>query len=195
MLSLTAQPLPMMKTLKAAIRVVSGDVIFDSAYPAVDSVACSTYCCDVLSGCATKLGFKKLAARFRDDGELLKVSVAIVRSYTSACGAVVDVGIILAQHPNLKHSHRLQRCCKHQNWRLLPFSNSWCFRHCGTHQGAYWEDWLHLSKQWSNLNLFNTYQLHWLTLYLGWCYWHETTVLSSRHHFNPQRVSFHWQLW
>lgn len=115
MLSLTAQPLPMMKTLKAAIRVVSGDVIFDSAYPAVDSVACSTYCCDVLSGCATKLGFKKLAARFRDDGELLKVSVAIVRSYTSACGAVVDVGIILAQHPNLKHSHRLQRCCKHQN--------------------------------------------------------------------------------
>jgi hypothetical protein len=82
MLSVTAQPLPMMKTLRAAIRAVSGDVIFDSAYPAVDSIAYSIYYRDVLYDCATKLGYKKLAARFKDDGDLLKLSAAIVRSYT-----------------------------------------------------------------------------------------------------------------
>jgi hypothetical protein len=78
MLSVTAQPLPMMKTLKAAIRVVSGDVIFDSAYPAVDSITCSAYHSDVFYDCATKLGYKKLGARFRDDSVLLKLSSAIV---------------------------------------------------------------------------------------------------------------------
>ena len=81
MLSVTAQPLPMMKTLKAAIRVVSGDVMFDSAYPAVDSITYGAYHCDVLFDCATKLGYKKLADRFKDDDELLKISAAIVRSH------------------------------------------------------------------------------------------------------------------
>lgn len=81
MLSVTAQPVPMMKTLRAAIRVVSGDVIFDSSYPAVDSITYSAYHCAVLFDCATKMGHKKLAARFRDDDELLKLSAAIVRSH------------------------------------------------------------------------------------------------------------------
>ena len=77
-LSVTSQPPPMMKTLRAAIRVVSGDVIFDSAYPAVDSITYSSYHRDVLFECATNLGYKKLATRFKDDDELLKLSASIV---------------------------------------------------------------------------------------------------------------------
>ena len=69
----------MMKSLRAAIQVVSGDVIFDSAYPAVDSITYSTYHCEVLYNCASKMGYKKLANRFKDDDELLKLSAAIVR--------------------------------------------------------------------------------------------------------------------
>ncbi|KIM35644.1 hypothetical protein M413DRAFT_32395 [Hebeloma cylindrosporum] len=83
MLSVTAQPVPMMKTLRAAIRVVSGDAIFDSTYPSVETAAYKTYRRDVLYNSATKLGYKKLAIRFRDDSELWKVSAAILNARVS----------------------------------------------------------------------------------------------------------------
>ncbi|KAF9492150.1 hypothetical protein BDN71DRAFT_1433455 [Pleurotus eryngii] len=69
---------PMRAVIKAAIKQVTSDIIFATAYPAVDITSFTTYHCHALVEGARSLGYNHLVKRFKKDSELLKLTAAVV---------------------------------------------------------------------------------------------------------------------
>lgn len=72
------QPTPLRVTIKAAIRRVIGDLVFESAFPNVDIDNFNNYHRHVLVECAQKLRYEHLAERFEQDDKLLRFTASVV---------------------------------------------------------------------------------------------------------------------
>lgn len=77
--SVLAQPEPLKKTLRAAIRCVTGDALFITAYPAVNTLGNHDYHRKVLYKSAQHLGYTELSKRLRDDDSLVRACIPVVR--------------------------------------------------------------------------------------------------------------------
>lgn len=77
--SVLAQPEPLKKTLRAAIRWVTGDALFVTAYPAINTSENHDYHCQVLHKSAQRLGYSELSRRLRTDNHLVRVCIPVVR--------------------------------------------------------------------------------------------------------------------
>ncbi|KAF9502070.1 hypothetical protein BDN71DRAFT_1500221 [Pleurotus eryngii] len=77
-LGIKNQPFPLRAVVKAAIKHVTGDIIFDSAYPSADLNNFNKYHRQVLIESARSLSYNHLAGRFKKDDELLKLIAGVV---------------------------------------------------------------------------------------------------------------------
>lgn len=77
-MSIRDQPGPMKKMLRGAVHQVTGDVLFNTAYPAVDTAEHENYHRDVLLKSAQRLKFHELVKRIKSDEELVKLSARVV---------------------------------------------------------------------------------------------------------------------
>ncbi|KAF9489969.1 hypothetical protein BDN71DRAFT_1525446 [Pleurotus eryngii] len=82
-LGIKNQPFPLRAVVKAAIKHVTGDIIFDSAYPSADLNNFNKYHRQVLVESARSLSYNHLAGRFKKDDELLKLIAGVVNARTS----------------------------------------------------------------------------------------------------------------
>jgi hypothetical protein len=74
--SIKAQPPSLQAVIKAAIREITGDALFISAYPS--AVTSADYYCDVLKNCAERLHLDALCDRFENDRKFAEVVSRIV---------------------------------------------------------------------------------------------------------------------
>ena len=70
-LSIRKQPLPMRRVICAAISHVSGDIVFDSAYPVAEKVEFETFYHAVLSKCSKCLKYFEIIRCIQYDEELV----------------------------------------------------------------------------------------------------------------------------
>ncbi|KAJ8496667.1 hypothetical protein ONZ45_g12367 [Pleurotus djamor] len=96
-LSLKHQPTAFRETLQAAIRFVTGDLAFDTAYPDTSVERHVKYHRQALIKCATNLGYTHLTQRFQKDTELVKLAATVLSSRFSKartdCKEVTDAQI------------------------------------------------------------------------------------------------------
>jgi hypothetical protein len=78
-LSVLSQPEPMKQTLHAAIRHVTRDALFHTAYPSINTLDGQGYQKTVLCDRARHLRFYELVKRFEIDDALVKLCTSIVR--------------------------------------------------------------------------------------------------------------------
>jgi hypothetical protein len=76
-ISIKAQPSALQAVIKAAIREVTGDALFETAYPS--AVTVMDYYCDLLKRSAGSLNHLKLRVRFEKDRKFAEVISRVVR--------------------------------------------------------------------------------------------------------------------
>jgi hypothetical protein len=76
-ISIKAQPPSLQAIIKAAIREITGDALFITAYPS--AVTITDYYCDVLKCCAENLHLDALCDRFEKDRKFAEVVSRVVR--------------------------------------------------------------------------------------------------------------------
>lgn len=77
-LSIREQPLPMRRTIRAAVSHISSSILFDSAYPVAEKVEFETYHRDVFVRCAKRLKYFEIVKRIKHDDQLVKLCAHIV---------------------------------------------------------------------------------------------------------------------
>jgi hypothetical protein len=77
-LSIREQPQPMRRMIRAAVNLVSGNSLFDSAYPAAEKVEFETFHRDVFIKCAKHLKYPAIVKRVQRDDELVKLCARVV---------------------------------------------------------------------------------------------------------------------
>ena len=75
-ISIKAQPLMLQAIIKAAIREVTGDAMFITAYPSAVTIA--DYYSDILKRSAENLNFNALCDRFAEDNKFAEVISRVV---------------------------------------------------------------------------------------------------------------------
>jgi hypothetical protein len=64
--------------IRAAVTLVTGNTVFDSAYPSAERVEFETYHREVFIKCAKELKYFKIVKRIRKDDELVKLCARVV---------------------------------------------------------------------------------------------------------------------
>ncbi|KAF8806346.1 hypothetical protein BYT27DRAFT_7103187, partial [Phlegmacium glaucopus] len=93
-LSIREQPLPMRRVICAAVSYVSGDIVFDSAYPAAEKVEFETFHREVFIKCSKRLKYFEIVKRIQRDDELVKLCARVINARISnlrtRCKKVTD---------------------------------------------------------------------------------------------------------
>jgi hypothetical protein len=77
-ISIREQPIPMRRTIRAAVSHVTNSILFDSAYPAAEKVEFETYHRDAFVKCAKQLKYFEIVKRIKRDDELVKLCARVV---------------------------------------------------------------------------------------------------------------------
>ncbi|KAF8814198.1 hypothetical protein BYT27DRAFT_7266604 [Phlegmacium glaucopus] len=93
-LSIREQPLPMRRIICAAFTLVTGNSLFNSAYPSAEKVEFETYHRDVFIKCAKCLKYFKIVKHLQCDDELVKLCACVINARISnlhtQCKKVTD---------------------------------------------------------------------------------------------------------
>ena len=81
-LSIREQPQPMRRMIRAAVSHVSGNSLFDSAYPAAEKVEFESFHRDIFIRCAKRLKYPAIVKRIECDDELVKLCARVVRVHS-----------------------------------------------------------------------------------------------------------------
>ena len=68
----------MRRVIRAAVSYVSGEIVFDSAYPAAEKVEFETFHRDVFVKCSKRLKHFEIVKRIQRDDELVKLCTRVV---------------------------------------------------------------------------------------------------------------------
>lgn len=77
-LSIREQPLPMRRVIRAAVSHVSGNILFDSAYPVAEKLEFEAFHREVFIQCAKCLKYFEIVKRIRRDDELVRLCARVV---------------------------------------------------------------------------------------------------------------------
>ena len=77
-ISIKEQPLPMRKTIRAAVNYITNSFLFDSAYPAAEKAEFEDYHRDVFVKCAKQVKLFEIVKRIQHDDELVKLIARVV---------------------------------------------------------------------------------------------------------------------
>jgi hypothetical protein len=77
-LSIREQPPPMRRMIRAAVTRVTGDCLFDSAYPVAAKVEFETFYRNIFISCAKHLKYSAIVKRLQRDDELVKLFTRVV---------------------------------------------------------------------------------------------------------------------
>ena len=77
-LSIREQPLPMRRMICASVTLVTGNSLFDSAYPFVEKAEFDTYYRNVFVKCAKQLKYSEIVKHIQNDEELVKLCARVV---------------------------------------------------------------------------------------------------------------------
>ncbi|KAF8812009.1 hypothetical protein BYT27DRAFT_7088331 [Phlegmacium glaucopus] len=89
-ISIREQPLPMRRMIRAAFTLVTGNSLFNSAYPSAEKVEFETYHHDVFIKCAKRLKYFKIVKRIQHDDELVKFINAHISNLRMQCKKATD---------------------------------------------------------------------------------------------------------
>lgn len=68
----------MRRMIRASVTLVTGNSLFDSAYPSVEKAEFDTYYRNVFVKCAKQLKYSEIVKRIRNDEELVKLCARVV---------------------------------------------------------------------------------------------------------------------
>jgi hypothetical protein len=69
--------------IRASVSLVTGNCLFDSAYPSAEKAEFETYCREVFIECAKELKYFEIVKRIRKDDELVKLCARVVSIHIS----------------------------------------------------------------------------------------------------------------
>ena len=80
---------------KTGVNDVSGDVVFDSAYPAAEKVEFETFHCEVFIKCSKRSKYFEIVKRSQRDDELVKLYARVVSviSYIASMWFFADLSL------------------------------------------------------------------------------------------------------
>jgi hypothetical protein len=68
----------MRRMIRASVTLVTGNSLFDSAYPSVEKAEFETYFRNVFIRCAKQLKYPEIVKRIRKDDELVRLCARVV---------------------------------------------------------------------------------------------------------------------
>lgn len=68
----------MKRVIRATVTFVTGNMLFDSAYPAADKLEFETFYRKAFVKCAKAMNYFEIVKRFRRDDELVKLGARVV---------------------------------------------------------------------------------------------------------------------
>jgi hypothetical protein len=97
----------MRRMIRASVALVTGNSVFDSAYPSAEKVEFETYHRDVFTKCAKQLKYPEIVKRIRKDDELVKLCARVVSIHVSH-SVSLDLFLFLDQCSHLQFAYAVQ---------------------------------------------------------------------------------------